>query len=414
LAKPPCQNIGHGHSICRISSAVQRPGGVLVSGRRIQPFDIEEFSVLPEELNDLGGWAEIDSNCNLVETGSWRIDTQPTSGVVATAVSNGPLSDGSCPGISFPFAEIYYTWTNPSQSNPQDQFDATWSVSDGSVSTRFVLDLGTIATNSVDMHDGVAKDTIVSDPTDKGKVELDFSGANNGKHVESDVTSAKIYYPGNASVKFDRTKLTPAIYTDLVTKWLASMPAVKSDYKPATPWNVLGVVRYSQYNTPAESGCTGGSSEIFVVKISEKAGKTSCTFTVATMIESFLTQTDTNGTGSSIGYGLVKPGGITRMNSCPKPWPAGATTDNSYVQVSSVTGKCNTPLIAGTSVATLPLDCGEALLLVDSTNVNYGNKAGADRCPLCSKSHIDSYSSTQSCGGHDNVDLGNFWTLRTN
>lgn len=151
-----------------------------------------------------------------------------------------------------------------------------------------------------------------------------------------------------------------------------------------------------------------------MVKITEKKGKTTCTFTPATMVEAFLSQTDINGTGASTAYGLVKPGGITRMNACPLPWPADATTDNSYVQVSSVTGKCNKPLVAGTSVATLPVDCGEELLLVDSGNANYGNKTGADRCPACSRTHIDSYANTQTCGGHDNVDLGNFWTLRTN
>ncbi len=304
--------IAGGHSLCRISGLVRRGGGVSRRGGRVQPFDSYEPPVLPNELNELQGWVETGTTgCDFVATGAWTVTDAPVSGSVTQDVVNSVLSDGSCPGVIFPFAVINYTWTNASLANPQDQFDATWSTNDVSESSHYVIDLGTITTASVDLKQGNAGVTIVGPDGDTGKVEFDFSGTVNAAPIKSSAS----YSSGSATLTIDRNLIKAGTYSSLETKWLASKPPVTSVMPQATPWNVLGVVRYSQYNTPTESGCAGGGSEIFVVKITDKKGKTTCTFTPATMVESFLLQTDINGTGSSTAYGLVKPGGITRMNA---------------------------------------------------------------------------------------------------
>ena len=273
------------------------------------------------------------------------------------------------------------------------------------------------------MQGSLAKLNIAADSGYKGKVEFDFSGSDQGRTIKGDVTSSKSYANGTSAVNFDRTQLKRGVYSSLTTKWLASKPAVQSNYSPPTSWNVLGLTRYSQYNTPNESQCSGSTKKYFIVQYPvHQDGRHPCTFTQEDLLSTFATQTRTNGTGASLNFNLLKWGTASGMTLiCPQPWPAGATTDNSYVKVSTVTGQCNTVLTPGKSVATVSATCAEQLLLVNGAdNTNYGNKAVGDLCPTCNinfagtQGHIDSYADTHFCDAHrDNVDLGNFWTIQT-
>ncbi len=146
-----------------------------------------------------------------------------------------------------------------------------------------------------------------------------------------------------------------------------------------------------------------------------------CNVTAGTLRPAFITQTQLNGTGTSLSYGLVKGANATGVRRyCKGKFPAGATLDNTFVQVSSVTGSCNRTLVAGSTTATAGGLCGVVEALVSNPgNANAGSKTSQDTCPACSgdfrgaDGHIDSFSSNTSCSAHDAADLGNFWTLQT-
>jgi hypothetical protein len=159
----------------------------------------------------------------------------------------------------------------------------------------------------------------------------------------------------------------------------------------------------------------------------------SCDFIPGQLDVLFVAHTKTNGTGKSVTYGLLKPFGITDASQmcAAKDLPTGASSDNTFVRVTSVTGSCNTPITANHSVATYPnpnpkkdptatLKCSDSLNLDNSDNTVNVNmpRVVADLCPSCSATHIDSYTDNQSCDVHpggDNtvVDLGNFYTATT-
>lgn len=114
-------------------------------------------------------------------------------------------------------------------------------------------------------------------------------------------------------------------------------------------------------------------------------------------------------------------------STCSGKYPNGATTQNSFLKVASITGSCGTTVVGGTSVATYPNPavaggpyvCQDGILLVTSQNTNQAEKSFADYCPACSSGfngtngHIDDYTSAAACSAHSIGDYGNFWTADT-
>lgn len=235
-------------------------------------------------------------------------------------------------------------------------------------------------------------------------------------------TTPDTYGPGTYTIPLPRTSIKKDMYKSISGTWNLAGALGPSTFTPPAPWNVLGVVRYSQYNTPDEFSCSGASSTAWVV-----SSLTNCTFINTTLDSDFQSQTAINGTGVSNSWGILKAAAASTLSkSCRNKFPAGATVGNSFVQVPSVTGACNTVLVSGSSTAVYPtpiasrspLTCGAGTLLVDSQNNSYGNKSVADRCPACAgdfrntEGHIDSYTSNPACGAHDIPDLGDYWTLK--
>jgi hypothetical protein len=116
---------------------------------------------------------------------------------------------------------------------------------------------------------------------------------------------------------------------------------------------------------------------------------------------------------------------------CKGKLPAEASSLNTFVKVSTVTGSCNTAITANHSVATFPnpngkeganpiLICKDSLNLDQSDNTTAFMRGVADKCPGCSEDfngtngHIDSYTDNQACDAHGAIrDLGNFYTSTT-
>jgi hypothetical protein len=244
-----------------------------------------------------------------------------------------------------------------------------------------------------------------------GSLSITLNGTN--QHTFS-YNSGSAIGPGSYQVSIPRPSLPPDTYTSLTATWAANGP-ISGNFSLSRPWWVLGLVRHSQYNTPYESACTGFNQLAWTYD-------NSCTFTAVQLKSDFVSQTEVNGTGALLHYGILK----FDDGSCAGHYPPGANSSNSLRPVSSITGSCNTVLVGGDAVATNPnpvlitsYKCGDNILLVTAGNGNQALKHALDYCPACNtgyngtNGHIDDYSSTQACSAHQVGDYGNFWTADT-
>jgi hypothetical protein len=373
-------------------------------------------TVLPNKLIDLIAWVEYNpQTCQLISSGAWEITAPPSKGTTSTRIISGTLANGACPGIQFPFNMLSYTWTSADLSVKVDRFDARWVSPDFVQSDNFVMTLASIDIGTVDMAAGMIGVQINGPTKESGTIMIEFSGAT--APATSQTTTAT--YPGgfSANVPFTRPVIPKGEYGTLKLTWNTSTPATFATSSPPRPWNVLGTIRYSQYNVPVESACSAATTNAYIVD-----SLSACTFTQTTLRSAFFSQVKVNGTGESLNHGIIKAGAATRLGTaCAGQFPVGAMVSNSFLQVASVTGSCNVNLTPDLSVAThrsLSLACSSNLQLVRSDNANQGPRTRHDTCPACNSGfngtdgHIDSFTASQSCSANQVGDLGNFWTVQ--
>lgn len=116
------------------------------------------FFVIPQTQIFVDAWTEYSpTDCTVVSTGAWTVNRKPKFGKTTTATINGQLGNGDCPGVTFQFAAIYYTWTSPDKVGATaDPFTATWSSPD--YSTKDVVSITlTAPTNYAQTGPGVAQ-----------------------------------------------------------------------------------------------------------------------------------------------------------------------------------------------------------------------------------------------------------------
>ena len=415
LASPGagCQFDNAGSQRCTASLGAASPQKSRSSGSAGQPLAATAVVVMPNKKTLMSGWVEYNPNtCQLISSGAWTVTTAPTKGNTSTGIVTAALSNGACPGFTFPFAVIYYTWTSTDPKDKSDAFTSIWTSPDFTNPGDFAITVANVDISAVDLNAGTITAVLTAPGTLKGPVQETFDGAGVSS---SPAATAVDYASGTNTIPIDRPKITPGLYNKLTLTWTVDGVKLVGTYDKAT-WNVLGIIRYSQYNVPLESSCTGTSDTVWIVD-----SVNTCNFSAGTLNASFIAQTQLNGTGTSQSYGYVKGARATGVRRyCKGKFPQGATLDNTFVQVSSVTGSCNRNLVAGTSAATAGGSCSAVDLLVNrSDNKNFGSKNSDDTCPACSgdfrgtDGHIDSFSSNQSCSAHDAADLGNYWTLQT-
>ena len=272
----------------------------------------------------------------------------------------------------------------------------------------------------------------VANVSSMGRVTLALKGSQNEVFARS-----RLVNQGAVPLGFSRPQIPADTYTSLQASWSGQAwsfdwpqgpdrtPSDVTVTTPAqvffspvltlpNPWVVEGVLRYSQYNTPYESACSGASTPAWVVD-------GSCHFTAVSLNRQFLSQVVINGTGVSLNQGILKYIG----SACPaRSFPAGATKANSLLYVSAVTGACNQTLTGGSSTARYPNpavngSCEDTFAAINAADTSTLSMSTDDYCPACSgdfrgtNGHIDAYSSAQACVPGALADLGNFWTLDT-
>ena len=274
-----------------------------------------------------------------------------------------------------------------------------------------------IAITDADIE-GNAVNVTLTGPSGSSGTLVVTANASGGVSFSASANGGNPVGPGDYTVSFNRPSMPVAEYTSVTAKWnIASSGTQPSNtLNLSRTWYVMGTIRHSQYNTPYESSCSTTTQTAYLYD-------GSCNWQTVTLRSQFVSQTEINGTGVSTTYGVLK----YDDGRCNANRPAGSTTGNSLLRVSSIAGQCNTTLTGGDSVATqpgprdaiTPHNCGDNMVLVNGSNANAFLKHVADRCANtatgCQDRHVDNYNSSAACNPRAFGDLPGspYWTVNS-
>jgi hypothetical protein len=218
---------------------------------------------------------------------------------------------------------------------------------------------------------------------------LELTGVNN--HVIRTVQRSS----GNYNETFDINNLSRGEYTGVKATWNVGQGSSSGEFN--YHMMVLGVYRHSQYNTPAENTCAGGSTKAYITNAQ-------CQFTQTTLIASFMSQVNLNGSGRSINFGDVK-----REFFCVRQPGAPADAAGRSFRQEAITAACGGGALNNMTVARMPshpdLGCNDQVFIHQN-----GVKTVTDLCPVCPADQLDNYTTDNRCAGI--ADLGNFMTIK--
>jgi len=414
-ASANCLSLSAERKAC--AAFLQNPGSQTARtarARTVRPQGLWSQTVLPEIETWMLGWVEYNPASCTGDSGNWAVTTPAVRGTTRTGIEMLELDNGDCVGVLFPFNVMFYTWTDATDGVTSDLFRATWSSLSHSSAETFQLTKAHVNVRGFDLTNGLVDLELVGPSDVVGALKATFSGSPVDAVPQ---VSQGVYPAGVTSMLIDRTALRRSDYNSLRVNWSVSPTPPTGRLEPVQPWQVLGQVRYSQYNVPDESACTGGTGDYYVVD-----SLTACNFAPAVLSARFARQVNLNGTGVSASHGTLKSGAATRLGSaCAGSFPPGATVDNSFVQVPDVRGSCNAVLVPDVSLAVARgagIACGRRLQLVQTSNANFGVRARHDLCPACSRDfggtegHIDHFSGATACSSNAVGDLGNYWSAQ--
>lgn len=193
------------------------------------------------------------NTCTVNTTGQWTVTSPPANGATSQQIVSGPPPNGLCPGAIWNWTALFYTWTSTKQSAKSDSLSATWSTPNFSFPFTFNLAIANVAIDQVQLNDassveGYARVTINA-PADAPVGPLTFNFT--GRSALSTQTTTSTYAPGASQyVKLVRPVIAKGVYDKVSVTWNIASAPVPATYSPPANWDVLGRVRYTQYNTP--------------------------------------------------------------------------------------------------------------------------------------------------------------------
>jgi hypothetical protein len=102
-----------------------------IAGSLVPGSETLSITVIPATQTFVDAWVEYNvDTCEEISAGAWTVNTAPKNGTTATGTVTGTLANGDCPGVTFTFAAIYYTWTSTDEKVDTDHFKATWKAPD--------------------------------------------------------------------------------------------------------------------------------------------------------------------------------------------------------------------------------------------------------------------------------------------
>jgi hypothetical protein len=207
---------------------------------------------------------------------------------------------------------------------------------------------------------------------------------------------------GQHTFSFDRNNLPNGQYTSVTAQWTVAGNSVNGS--KSVSFNVLGVYRHSQYNTPAESACAGPPAHAYITN-------PNCNFNATNLRNDFISQSWLNGSGITIQFG-------TEQNEAFCLSQPGAPVDASgrSFRPQAIVPSCGPGHTVNNSTVargdTAPLNCGDSVLIV-GLGGTATTKTVTDRCPACTgQLQLDNYTTQTACQPGTIPDLGNFKTIR--
>ena len=229
-----------------------------------------------------------------------------------------------------------------------------------------------------------------------GQLVVTWTGPSGNANIAS-----AAYGPGTYTFNPNLSNLVSGQYTGVTGQWTVNGTPATGSY--TTNFYVLGSYTQSQYNTPAESQCTGGTGPGFVT-----TGPKACSWTGVNMISNFISQAWVNGSGASNSYGLLQ-----EYTTCSAP---SGGSSNYFQEVSTISPGCSAGSLGGTTVAwpkskNSNLQCMDQVLIVGLGTGAGTVKTVTDNCPGCVSTQLDNYSTSNACSL---TGLGTYSTIRVN
>lgn len=206
---------------------------------------------------------------------------------------------------------------------------------------------------------------------------------------------------GNHTFSFDRNNLPSGQYNTVTATW--SVGGGNWTGSKPVAFNVLGTYRHSQYNTPAESACTGSPAAAYITN-------PQCNFTSTNLRSDFISQSWLNGSGITINFGSEQNEAFCLSQPGAPVDASGRSFRPQAIQPTCVGYSVGNNTVARGDDA--PLICGDSILIV-GLGGTATTKTVTDRCPACTgQLQLDNYTTQTACQPGTIPDLGNFKTIR--
>jgi hypothetical protein len=209
-------------------------------------------------------------------------------------------------------------------------------------------------------------------------------------------TSAHTVYNENKSsgtytISFDWPSVPVGVeYTSIRATW-SPCDAIATDTYEDVHFMNLGVYRQSQYNTPHESHATCASSSVDVCFTDGN-----CDYSTGTLLSTFATQANVNGSGVSIDHGDLNVEDWCLSRYPPPPACEGHLIFREFGDPQAAS--CAGGSLGNDTVARGPdndfLDCGDTVCII-----GIGMKTVTDRGGRVGPEQLDNYTTETACTG---------------
>jgi hypothetical protein len=293
------------------------------------------------------------------------------------------LNKGQVKGISGGSAGISADWTSfrYSLNHITDECDEIVTSKRGSGTDN----VHSVQVTSVNLPADQVSVTLSGPSGASGQLVVTWNGPGGNAAINNNTRSV-----GSYTFNPPLGNLVSGQYTGVTAQWTVN--GVTASGSKTSNFRVLGTYTQTQYNTPAESQCSGSSGTAYLT-----TGPTSCPWSTISLISQFITQAWINGSGATINYDLIQE----YLAGCSPPQGG---NQNYFRRVGQVTPACGGQGLSDTTVAAdfdstnHPLSCGDSVLIVGLGGGVGTVKTVTDKCPACTgQAHIDNYNTGSAC-----------------